>query len=156
MKDWLRRLRGALGLGVVWAGGGAFIGGMIELVSNLFPGLPLHFVDMWIQLLAIPGFLGGVLFSVVLGIAGRHRRFDELSLPGTAAWGAMGGLLLGGVLVALGVSPLILVPATALSALGAALSLSLARMAEGEDRIGAGDEAEQARLTEAERRDLLG
>jgi len=30
--------------------------------------------------------VGGALFSTVLGIAGRRRRFDELSLPRCAAW----------------------------------------------------------------------
>ncbi len=43
---------------------------------------------------AVPGFVGGALFSLVLGVAGRHRRFEELSLPRFAAWGAVGGVLL--------------------------------------------------------------
>jgi hypothetical protein len=37
--------------------------------------------------MAVPGFVGGVLFSIVLGMAWRHRRLDELSLPRVAAWG---------------------------------------------------------------------
>ena len=57
MKKWLRRIRGAVGM-----------------------GLPL-------PVLAIPGFFGGAFFSTVLGIAGRRHRFDELSLPRFAAWG---------------------------------------------------------------------
>jgi hypothetical protein len=44
--------------------------------------------------LAVPGFVGGACFSVVLGIAGRRRRFEDLSLSRFAAWGALGGLLL--------------------------------------------------------------
>ena len=39
------------------------------------------------------GFAGGILFSTVLGLAERHRKFEELSLPRFAAWGAMGALL---------------------------------------------------------------
>jgi hypothetical protein len=140
MKGWWRRIRGALGLGVVWAGGGAFIGGLIELVSNLFPDLPLRFIDMWIPLLAVPGFVGGVCFSVVLGIAARRRRFDELSLPLVAGIGAVGGLLLGGLMVAGGVSPLILAPATLLSVVGASLSLTIARAAEHQELLEAGDQ----------------
>lgn len=44
--------------------------------------------------LAVPGFFGGVFYSLVLGIAGRRRRFDDLSVPRVAAWGALGGLML--------------------------------------------------------------
>lgn len=130
MKGVWRRIRGALGLGVVWAGGGAAIGGLVEFISNLFPRLPLGFIDMWIQTLAIPGFLGGVIFAGVLGIAARRRRFDELSMARMVAWGALAGVALGGVLVGLGLPPLILVPTTLLSGLGASLTLGLARTAE--------------------------
>jgi len=52
-------------------------------------------------------FLGGVAFSGVLAIAGRKRRFGELSLPKFAAWGAVGGLvvaLIPAVLTALGLA----------------------------------------------------
>lgn len=69
---------------------------MVELPSNLFPRLPVGFIDMWIPVLAMPGFLGGVIFSGVLGIVARRRRFDALSLPGMAGWGVVGGVLLGG------------------------------------------------------------
>jgi hypothetical protein len=93
MNSWLRRLRGALGMGVTWAFAGGLIGGVMEAIANFVPSL--NTVDMWIPLFAIPGFIGGVVFSGVLGIAGRNRRFDELSLPLFAAWGAVPGLLLG-------------------------------------------------------------
>lgn len=93
MNDWLRRLRGALGMGLTWAGAGALMGGVMEAIANFVPAL--NAVDMWIPVFAIPGFVGGVLFSVVLGIAGRNRRFDQLSLPLFAAWGAVPGVLLG-------------------------------------------------------------
>ena len=38
--------------------------------------------------------VGGAFFSVVLGVAERHRTFEEMSLPRFAGWGAVGGLLL--------------------------------------------------------------
>ena len=69
-NSWLRRLRGALGMGLTWAGGGVLIGGVMEAVANFFPAL--NTVDMWIPLFAIPGFIGGMVFSVVLAIAGRN------------------------------------------------------------------------------------
>src|SRR5688500_1288583 len=98
MKKSLRRIRGALGMGVTWAAGWALAGVLIGVTSRLLPGLPwdsfFEVFDAPLPALAIPGFIGGALFSTVLGIAGRRRRFDELSLPRFAAWGALGGLLL--------------------------------------------------------------
>lgn len=154
MKGWLRRIRGAFGMGLVWAGGGAAIGGLIELISNVFPGLPLYFIDMWPQTLAIPAFLGGVTFSVVLRIAAGRRRLDELSLSGMAVWGAVGGVLLGGLCIALGLTPWVLIPAILLSALGASLTLAFARMAERQELLEA--DADEVGLTGPEKRELLG
>ncbi len=140
MNDWLRRIRGAVGMGLTWAVGWGLVGGLIELILNLVPGPDLgHIVDMWPQTLGMIGFVGGVTFSVVLRIAAGRRRFDELSLPGFTALGAVGGLLLGTAAIAMGVGgaePLwlrgavLLVPPTLLSAASAAGTLALARMAE--------------------------
>jgi hypothetical protein len=132
MTRWLRRLRGAAGMGLIWAAGGAGIGGLIELIDNILPGVLAiaSAVDMWPQTLAIPGFLGGVVFSAVLGIAGRRRRFGELSLPRFAAWGAVAGLLLGGLAVWLGAPGLFVGITTIGSAIAASGSLALAKMAE--------------------------
>lgn len=140
MNGWWRRVRAALGMGLIWAGGGAAIGGLVELLSNLIPALPVGFIDMWVQTLAIPGFLGGVTFSVVLGVLARDRRFDELSLPFVVGLGLLGGVVLGGLLIALGLTPLILLPSTLLSGVGASMTLGLARMATGVDRLEAGEE----------------
>ena len=85
MKKWLRRIRGAVGMGLTWAVGWALFGVLIGVTSVLLPGLPwdlfFEVFDAPLPALAIPGFVGGALFSTVLGIAGRRRRFDELSLP---------------------------------------------------------------------------
>jgi hypothetical protein len=98
MKKWLRRVRGAVGTGLVWAVGWAFAGVLIGVSTILLPGLPwdsfFYVFDAPLPALAIPGFFGGVFFTIVVGIAGRRRRFSELSLPRFAAWGAVGGLLL--------------------------------------------------------------
>ncbi len=62
------------------------------------------------QNLAIPGFVGGVVFAFLLWIAEGRRRFDELSLPRFGLWGAAVGALLGlfalGLGAASGVLPL--------------------------------------------------
>lgn len=95
MTQLLRTLRGALGMGITWGLLGALIGGSVEFLANLpwFEGL--NSIDMWIPVLAIPGFLSGVIFSVVLRIAAGRRKFTELSLPWFAGLGGVAGLLLG-------------------------------------------------------------
>lgn len=161
MKPWLRRSRGAVGMGLTWAAGWALFGVLIGVTSVLLPGLPwdafFEVFDAPLPALAIPGFLGGALFSAVLGIAGRRRRFEELSLFRFAAWGAVGGLLLSLVpaaMVAVGLATLsrpdaglwrltatIGGPLMLLSAGSAAGSLMLARRAEGRASLGDGADA---------------
>jgi len=106
MTSWLRRIRGAVGMGIVWAITWALGGMLIAASSLIIPGFPTETLtrifDAPAPALAIPGFIGGVLFSVVLGVAARRRRFDELSLRAVAGWGAIGGLLLSLVPVAMG------------------------------------------------------
>ncbi len=58
MKKWLRRIRGAVGMGLTWAAGWALVGVLIELFADPSGSL----VDMWVQTLAILGFLGGAVF----------------------------------------------------------------------------------------------
>src|SRR4026208_866187 len=161
MKQWLRRLRGAVGMGLIWAAGWALVGVLIGVTSKVLPGLPFwdSFFDVFdapLPALAIPGFVGGVLFAVVLGIAGHRRRFEELSLPRFAAWGAVGGLLLSLVpaaLVAVGLASLerpdlglwqitavISAPLILLTAGSASVSLLLARRAESRELLEAGED----------------
>ena len=158
MKKWLRRVRGALGMGLVWAIGGAGIGGLLELIDNLFPGaLPfIARVDMWPQTLAIPGFLGGVIFAVLLGVARGRRRFEEFSLSQFAGLGAVAGLVLGVLAMALGAPALFVGITTLLSTIGGVGSLALARMAGARALVGTGGDAEEEGLTEGEARPLLG
>jgi hypothetical protein len=127
-------------MGVAWAIGGALVGGLIELIDNVLPGaLPFaRGVDMWPQTLAIPGFLGGVIFGVVLMIAARRRRFSELSVSRFAALGAGAGILLGGIGVSNGLPVAVLGITTVGGALAAAGSLMLARVAERRDAVDAG------------------
>jgi hypothetical protein len=95
---WVRRVKGALGMGITWAIGWAMAGIGMGAASLVLPWLPWdRFFDVFdapLPAMAIPGFVGGMLFSVVVGVAGRQRRFDELSMPRFAAWGALGGALL--------------------------------------------------------------
>ena len=176
MKKWLRRIRGAVGMGLTWAVGWALFGVLIGVTSVLLPGLPwwdlfFEVFDAPLPALAIPGFVGGALFSTVLGIAGRRRRFDELSLPRFGAWGAVGGLLLSLVPVAMTavglwsaapgvdlwlITAAISGPMALLSAVSATGSLALARMAEDRELLEASEDVAEVGLTEGEAQELLG
>lgn len=160
--NWFRRVRGAVGMGVTWAIGWALFGILIGVMSKILPGLPWDsFFDVFdapLPALAVPGFFGGVLFSIVLGVAGRHRKFSELSsLPKFAAWGAVGGLMLALVpdamvvagLATIGpkfgvgqLTALIAAPLTILCAASASGSLVLARRAEDRALLERGHSAE--------------
>lgn len=152
---WPTRLRGTLGTGLTWAIAWAVGGLAIGVSSVLFPFLPWErffaVFDAPLPALAIPGFVGGLLFSVVLRIAARRTRFADLSLPRFALWGALGGLLLTGVPLALigldvlagadasvgalaRLAGVLALPFTALGAASAAGSLAIAR--RGSDQVG--------------------
>lgn len=136
MKKWLRRIRGAVGMGLLWALLWAPVGVLAGMIVDPDGSMD----EMWLAIGAYPGFLGGVIFSVVLGIVAGRRRFEELSIARFAAWGAAAGLMVGALPFALGGSatggPQALLGAavigsiTVMSAASAAGSLALARRAE--------------------------
>ena len=118
-----------------------------------------------IPLGAILGFFNGGVFSVLLAVAGRRRRFDEMSIPRFAALGALVPLLMLVAFVVLvgGVgylfTPEALGDATLLALMGGGFSagtLALARKAEGRELLEAGADVAEVGLTEEEKRELLG
>lgn len=91
MKKWMSGIRGAVVMIILWViGWGLGFGGIMEIVD---PNGEIQ--DVWPTLLAIPGFVGGVVFSALLLIAERGRGFDEIPLARFALWGAVTGFLLG-------------------------------------------------------------
>jgi hypothetical protein len=135
VKKWLRRIRGAIGIGLTWAAAWLVAGLMLLLVVGAGAAdvpFPLFF--------GLLGFLAGATFSGVLGILGRRRRFDQMSLPRFAGWGALGGLLLSGIFVlAAGLAGefMVLGPVfTMAGAISAAGTLVLARRAEKRELLG--------------------
>ncbi|MCK5448145.1 MAG: hypothetical protein KAJ43_08365 [Gemmatimonadetes bacterium] len=136
MTKWLRRIRGAVGMGLTWALAW-FAAGVVLLMVVGFGAADVPFPLGF----ALLGFLAGVTFSGVLGIAEGRRRFDQMSLPRFAGWGAVGGLLLSGIFVLaadLGDAILVLGPVFALSSAACASgSLALARMAEDRELLNA-------------------
>jgi hypothetical protein len=129
MGKWTKRIRAAIAMGLTWAA--AWFGaGMLLLLVVGFGAADVPF-PLFFGLL---GFLAGATFSGVLGVLGRRRRFDEMSLPSFAGWGAIGGLVVcGGVALAAGPGADLLVAGTVFAAAGAisaAGTLALARRAE--------------------------
>ena len=146
MKKWLKRIRGAVGMGLTWAIAWSGVGAILGLVSGVIFGG--GFIDVFPGFFigGMAGFIGGGAFSVVLGIAEGRRTFEEMSLPRFAGWGAVGGLLLF-VLLGGGVGAFTLraaIGAAALTLMGAgsaAGSLALARRADDGELLEAGDSA---------------
>ena len=136
MKKWLRRVRGAVGMGLLWALLWAPVGVLVGMIVDPDGSMD----EMWVAIGAYPGFLGGVIFSVVLGIVASRRRFEELSIARFAAWGAVAGLVVGTLPFVLSepaagqprtlLAAAVIGSITALSTVSAAGSLLLARRAE--------------------------
>lgn len=97
MKTWLRRIRGAIGMGltwaVVWSGAGWLVTLGFVLRTGSRPDAPFPLM------LAVAGFVAGLIFSGVLGLVDGRRRFDQMTIPRFAAWGAAGGFLLATIFV---------------------------------------------------------
>ena len=155
MSKWLRRIRGALLMGITWAAVWAPVGVLIGLIVD--PNGTMD--EPWILVGTIPGFLCGVAFSIVLGIAARRRGFSELSSGRFTAWGALAGLVIGVLPFMLGSSNPALPPwfpgvvigsITALGALSAAGSLALARRGEKRELLTAAAYAPEISRTERE------
>ena len=89
MNNWLRNIRDAVGMGllwaVVWAPVGVLIGAIVDPAESMD--------EPWMGVGALPGFFCGVLFVVLLRLAEGSGGRDEVSLPRAAAWGAVSGLL---------------------------------------------------------------
>lgn len=138
MKMWWRRIRGAIGVGLTWAAAWGAAGMITMLGFLLVTGsrpdapFPLMFGAF--------GFVAGVIFSGVLGLVAGRRRFDQMSLPRFAAWGAAAGFLLSAtfvLVVSLAGDPaflwnlVVVGPVFAAAAAGSAAgSLALARRAQ--------------------------
>ena len=156
MKKWLRRIRAAVTMGLLWAVPWAVVALLIGMVVDPDESMD----EMWWVIGAYPGFLGGVLFSIVLSIAERHRRLDELSVRRFGAWGAVAGLAIGVLPFVLGtpragidvarLATVVIGSFTLMSAVSAAGSLALARRAEKREMLGAGADTSDARLGDGE------
>ena len=136
MKTWLRRIRGAVGMGLIWA---LVWAPVAVLIGTRIVDPDDSMDEMWWMIGALPGFLSGVVFSAVLGIAAGRRRLNELSVARVGGWGAVAGLLIGILPFVLGdtggrpwllLAAVVITSITLLSAVSAAGSLALAQRAQ--------------------------
>src|SRR5256885_16251010 len=88
MQQWLRHIRGAIGMGVTWAAAWFAAGLVPRRVFGVSTDAPLPLV------FGLFGLLAGAAFSGVLALTEGRRRFAQMSLPRFAGRGAMGALLL--------------------------------------------------------------
>ena len=148
MKRWLRRLRGALGIGLSWAVAWSGLGVVLMLAVLLITGsrpdppVPMMF--------GVFGFGGGLIFSGVLSLLEGRRRLAEMSVARFAAWGGAAGLLLSTAFVlavaAAGDASFVryllgLAPSFAVGGAGSAAgSLALARRAADSELLEDGEE----------------
>ncbi len=158
MKKWLKRIRGALGMGLTWAAAWGGVFGIASMIGGAGGGLANLGANL--VTFGLLGFIGGAAFSVVLGIAEGRRRFDEMSLWRFAFWGALGGGLLMTPPLLMGWVPTLegWGIAGVLALLGAgcsAGSLALARRADDRELLEHGADVADIGLTEEEKRKLL-
>lgn len=165
MRDWIRRIKGTLGMGLTWAAGWMPIGAIFGLALWVVGLDPLGPGQIWwgAKLFGVLGFFGGSIFSAVLRLAEGRRRFDQLSLPRFAVWGGVGGLLLGGLaLIAMGGPALKMFDlvglsvTTLLGSASAAGTLAIARRAEDQELLAASTDVAEVGVTEQETKQLLG
>lgn len=159
MKKWGRRIRAAIGMGLIW--GAAWFGAGILLAR-----VPGFYSDLPFALLFAPlGFVTGIIFSGILVVIERRRRFDRVALSRFAGWGAVSGLLLSGIFVVAAALRgetmwgefLVFGPALAMaSAACAAGSLAMARRAERRELRGPSGDPAEAELAEDPKEELLG
>jgi hypothetical protein len=137
MKSWLRSIRGAVLMGLAWAVVWAPIAVLVG-ITIIDPDNSMD--EMWVAVGAYPGFLCGVLFYAVLGLAAERRRLSDVSLNRAAASGAMTGVLIGVLPLLIGTPAtprplwewvaIVTVPIALLSVVSAIASVMLARAAK--------------------------
>lgn len=154
MRKWLQRIRGAIGMGLTWGAAWAGAGLVLAVVTRFEADAPFPLV------FGVLGFCAGVTFSAFLALTEGRRRFDQMSLPRFAAWGAVGGLLFSAAFAkaaSLGWGDVLAIaPTFALAcAVCASGSLAVARRAVRRELPDIRGDTAEAELTDHETRKLL-
>jgi hypothetical protein len=154
VRKWLRRIRGAIGIGFTWAAAWFAAGLVPRWVFGFNADVPFPLV------FGVLGFMAGVTFSGVLMVTESRRGFDQMRLSRFAAWGAVGGLLLSAIFTkaaSLGwADVLAIAPTFAVAcAICASGSLALARRAGMRELPDIRGDTAEAELADHEKRQLL-
>jgi hypothetical protein len=154
MQKWVRRIRGAIGMGLTWGAAWSVAGLIPRWVFGFNADVPFPIV------FGALGFVAGVVFSGLLVLFERRRTFDQMSLPRFAAWGAMGGFLLSAIFAraaSLGPGDVLAIAPTFAAACAACASgsLALARRAASRELLDIRRDSAEARLTDHQKRKLL-
>ena len=154
MQRWLRRIRGAIGMGITWGAAWAVAGMVPRWLFGFNTDVPFPLV------FGVLGFIAGVTFSAVLVLTEGRRTFDQMTFSRFAAWGAVGGVLLSAIftrVASLGSGDvLVIAPAFALAcAASASGSLALARRAARRELSDTRGGTAEAELTDREKRKLF-
>jgi hypothetical protein len=155
MRTWMRRIRGAIGMGFTWAAAWSAAGLVPRWVFGFNADVPFPLV------FGVLGFIAGVTFSGLIVLTEGRHRFDQISLPRFAGWGAMGGILVSALFAkaaSLGWGDVLaIVPTFALaSAVCASGSLAVARRALRQELPDIRGDTAEVELTDHEKRNLLG
>lgn len=155
MRKWLRRVRGAIGIGITWGVVWSASGTVPRWIFGFNPDAPFPII------FGVLGFVAGVTFSGLLALTESRRRFEEMSLPRFAGWGAVGGLLLSAFfanVASLGWGDALMIAPTFAVACAACASgsLALARRAVSRELPGTREDPADAELTDSAKRNVLG
>lgn len=154
MRKWLRRIRGAIGMGFTWAAAWAAVGFVPRWVFGIESDLPFGILFGGL------GFIAGVTFSGLLMLTEGRRKFDQMSLPRFAGWGAVGGLLLSALFLGtggpVGWGEVLAISSTfaLASAVCASASLAVARRAARQELPGTSGDTAEPQLADREKRKL--
>lgn len=88
MKTLMRRVRGAIGMGLAWGFVSGLIGGIPRWILGVNADAPFGII------FGVFGFAAGVTFAALVALTQGRRRLDELSTGKLAGLGALGGTLL--------------------------------------------------------------
>lgn len=154
MGKWMRRIRGAIGMGITWGVAWGLVGSVPRWLFGFNTDVPFPLV------FGVLGFIAGVIFSGILMLTEGRRGFDQMTLPRFAAWGAVGGFLLSAIFTraaSLGWGDaLVIAPTfTAACAICASGSLALARRAGMRELPGTRGDTAAAKLTDHQKQKLL-
>lgn len=153
MERWMRRIGGAIGMGLTWAVAWSAVGALPRWLFGFNTDAPFPLI------FGVLGFIAGFTFSGLLTLFERRRELDQMTLPRFAVWGAVSGVLLSAIftrLASLGAGDaLVIAPTFAVACAACASgSLALARRAERRELRDPRGDTTQGKLADQEKQKL--